>query len=50
MDGIFEEKFGSKMKIPCHVEEAAFGAAMFAFVSCGFFKNAEEAKKLIKYE
>lgn len=47
---IFEEMFKAKMKMPAHAEEASFGAALFALISCGIFKNAEEARKLIKYE
>ena len=46
---IFEEKFGTKMKIPAHLEEAAFGAAIFGLISCGVFKNAKEACRLIRY-
>lgn len=41
---IFEEKFGAKMKIPKHLEEAAVGAAMFGMIACGKFKNAKEAQ------
>ncbi len=47
---IFEEKFGAKMKIPAHLEEAAVGAAMFGMISCGEFKNAADAEKIISYE
>lgn len=47
---IFEEKLGAKMKIPAHLEEAAVGAAMFAMISCGAFKNAKETQELISYE
>lgn len=46
---IFEEKFNSKMKIPAHIEEAAYGAALFSLVSCGKFKNVKEVQKNIKY-
>ena len=46
---IFEKEFNSVMKIPCHLEEAAFGASLFALVSCGVLKNAKEAQKLIRY-
>ncbi len=46
----FEEKFNSKMKVPAHVEEAAFGAALFALVSCGKFQNANDVQKLVKYK
>lgn len=45
----FEELFESKMKVPKHLEEAAFGAALFGLVSCGVFENANEAQNLIKY-
>lgn len=45
-----ERMFGSEMKIPMHMEEAAYGAALFAGVSAGVFKNSEEAHKLIRYE
>lgn len=47
---IFEKKFNGKMKIPLHMEEAAYGAALFALVSNGTFKNAEAAQKLVMYE
>ena len=46
----FENLFKSKMIIPKHLEEAAFGAALFALISAGVFKNANEAQKIIKYE
>jgi sedoheptulokinase len=45
----FEGRFDAKMKIPMHLEEAAFGASLFALISSGVFKNAKEAQKLIKY-
>ena len=47
---IFEEKFGSKMKIPGHLEEAAFGAALFGLVCAKMFGTASEVQKLIKYD
>ena len=46
---IFEEKFGAGMKIPAHLEEAAFGAALFGTIACGRFRNAAQAQKMIKY-
>ena len=46
---IFEKMFASTMKIPCHLEEAAFGAALFGLVSCKVFETAKDAQKLIKY-
>ncbi len=45
----FEKMFNSTMKVPKHLEEAAFGAALFALVSCDKFKNAKEVQTLIKY-
>ncbi len=46
---VFEEMFNLKLKVPQHLEEASFGAALFGLISCGVFKNAIEAQKLIKY-
>lgn len=45
-----EDMFGLKMKIPCHKEEAACGAALYAGIALGIFKDSKEAKSLIKYE
>ena len=42
--------FGSPLKIPCHTEEAAFGAALFGMISCGCCRNMAEAGKFIKYK
>ena len=44
-----ENRFKTVMKIPVHVEEAAFGAALYALISAGIFKNAEEAQKIVKF-
>ena len=46
---IAENKFGVKMQIPAHTEEAAFGTALFAGISSGVFKDSKTAQKLIKY-
>lgn len=46
---IIEKTFGKKLIIPRHLEEAAFGAALFALISCGKYKNAKEAQNIIKY-
>ncbi len=46
---IFENMFASDMKIPHHLEEAAFGAALFGLVSCKVYETASEVQKLIKY-
>lgn len=42
--------FGYSLKIPCHTEEAAFGAALFGMISCGCCKNMAQAGKFIKYK
>lgn len=47
---VTETYFGEKMKIPVHKEEAAYGAALFALVACGKFKNAAEVQRLIRYK
>ncbi len=44
-----ENRFKTIMKIPVHIEEAAFGAALYALISAGVFKNAEEAQKIVKF-
>lgn len=46
---VFEEMFGAEMKVPKHLEEAAFGAALFGLVSRGVFKNAIDAQRIIRY-
>ncbi|MBQ4528888.1 MAG: hypothetical protein II998_12550 [Clostridia bacterium] len=45
----FEKRFGSKMKIPSHAEEAAFGSALYALVACGIFKDRSEVRKKVSY-
>jgi len=45
----FESMFASNMKVPMHLEEAAFGAALFGLIACGVFKNAQSAQSLITY-
>ncbi|MBE6733683.1 MAG: hypothetical protein E7561_06785 [Ruminococcaceae bacterium] len=42
--------FGTGIKIPCHREEACFGAALFSLVAVGVYGSISEAQKLIKYE
>lgn len=41
--------FGYTLKIPCHTEEAAFGAALYGMISCGCCKNMADVSKFIKY-
>lgn len=42
-------KFGNTVKIPCHTEEASFGAAMFGMLAAGICKTAKEAQSFIRY-
>ncbi len=41
--------FACPLMVPAHIEEAAFGAALYAGVSAGLF-SWEAARKLIRYE
>lgn len=46
-----EELFGMKISVPAHTEEASFGAAIFASVASGIYKDTfEAAKKMIHYQ
>lgn len=47
---IFEKLFGMELQIPCHREEAAYGAAMAAMTASGCVDSLEKAQKLIRYE
>lgn len=46
---IFEETFHARMQTPAHLEEAAFGAALFGLIACGVFQDAAEAHRLVNY-
>lgn len=46
----FSDAFKTDMAIPCHREEAAFGAVLFAMTAAGFCKNLTAAQALIRYE
>lgn len=46
---IAQSKFNLKLKIPEHLEEAAFGAALFGGIAARVYKDSAEAQKLIKY-
>ncbi len=41
--------FGMPVRIPLYEEEAAYGSALYALTATGFFKNIQEAQKLIRY-
>ena len=44
------EKFGKKIKVPLHEEEAAYGAALFGLIACGMYNSASQVQKLVQYE
>lgn len=46
----YEKRFGLKMQIPAHNEEAAYGAALYGMVAAGLAASLDEAQKLIRYE
>lgn len=45
----FTEKFAMPMGIPDHLEEAAYGATLFAMVACGAVATITEAQQRIQY-
>lgn len=45
----FEMAFGLDMVIPAHLEEAAYGAALFGLAAAGKVGSLSEAQKLINY-
>ena len=45
-----EQKFGAKMKIPAHNEEASFGSALFALIAVGAYKDEKQARASISYQ
>lgn len=46
-----ENLFGMKLHVPAHTEEASFGAAIFASVASGIYKDTfDAAKKMIHYQ
>lgn len=47
---VFENRFGLKMMIPVHTEEAAYGAALFGLAAGGIFPDLSAAQKVIRYE
>ena len=47
---IFSEKFIMPIKIPVHKEEASYGAALYALIGIGYFKDITHAQQLIKYQ
>lgn len=45
----FEMTFGLPMQIPAHIEEAAFGAALYAMAAAGLKPSLQAAQRLIRY-
>ena len=46
---ILREKFQMDLSIPCHQEEASYGAALFSVVSAGYYPSLADAQKIIRY-
>lgn len=46
----FERRFGMKMRIPSHEEEAAYGAALYGMVAAGLEKDLADAQRRIQYQ
>lgn len=47
---IIEKQFGGTLRIPDHMEEAAFGAALYGLTACGAVSNMAQAQSLIRYQ
>ena len=47
---ILSKKFKMQLQVPVYKEEAAYGAALFALVSIGYFKSFSDAQAMIRYE
>lgn len=50
MQSLAEERFCLKLRIPAHMEEAAFGAALAAMAATGRKASLSEAQELIRYQ
>lgn len=47
---ILEKRFGMKLRIPLHQEEAAFGSVLFSLVACGAYPDIQSAQeRLVTY-
>lgn len=44
-----EKRFGGKLQVPAHTEEAAYGAALFGLVACGAYPDGKTVQKMIRY-
>ena len=45
-----EQAFDAAMQIPVHMEEAAFGAALFGMAATGKFGSVQRIKQIIRYQ
>ena len=50
LQGIVSNMLNMSVRIPLYTEEAAYGAALFAFVGVGRFNSEAEAQTLIRYK
>ncbi len=46
--GVVSEEFGLPLSVPCHREEAAFGAALVAAVGAGIFPDLDAVGRLVR--
>ncbi len=46
---IAKERFGMDIKIPAHLEEAAYGAALFGGIASGYFADMKSAQEHIRF-
>lgn len=46
---LVEQQFGGMLKIPAHLEEAAFGAALFGAISAEIYEDSAKAQSIIRY-
>ena len=44
------ERFAMPVKMPEHLEEAAYGAALFGAIAAGYFCSIKEAQSLIRFQ
>jgi len=47
---ILEETFSLPLSVAENIEEAAFGAALYALIAIGYFASLEQAQSIVKFE
>ncbi len=45
-----EEHFRGRLYLPVHLEEAAFGAALYGLLASGIYEKASDVQRLVKFE